>query len=76
MTESKIDKTSDNKHNDDHLMQIVRITIDNKTYVMFAPVIVEDDEELGEINDLYFGEIVLMKHVISCLLNYLNNTVH
>jgi hypothetical protein len=71
MTERKNDK-----NNDDHLMQIVRITINNKTYVMFAPLIVADNEELGQIDDLDFGEIVLMKHVVSCLLNCLNNTVH
>ena len=72
MTESK----NDDKDSHDHLMQVVRITIDGKTYVMFAPLIVEDNEELGQIDDLDFGEIVLMKHVVSCLLNCLNNTVH
>ena len=72
MTESK----SNDKDSHEHLMQIVRITVDGKTYVMFAPLIVADNEELGQIDDLDFGEIVLMKHVVSCLLNCLNNTVH
>ena len=49
--------------------------MDGITYPMFAPVIVQDDEEVGEIQALEFGEIVIMKHIVSCLLNGLNNTV-
>jgi hypothetical protein len=60
---------------DEKLMQIVRITVDGVTYPMFAPLIVKDDEEVGEIQGLEFGEIVVMKHVVSCLLHGLNNTV-
>jgi hypothetical protein len=60
---------------DEKLMQIVRITVDGITYPMFAPVICQNDEEVGEIQDLEFGEIVVMKHIVSCLLHGLNNTV-
>ena len=60
---------------DEKLMQIVRITVDGITYPMFAPVICADNEEVGEIQDLEFGEIVVMKHIVSCLLHGLNNTV-
>jgi hypothetical protein len=42
---------------------------------MFAPVICKEDEEVGEIQGLEFGEIVVMKHIVSCLLHGMNNTV-
>ena len=42
---------------------------------MFAPVICADNEEVGEIQELEFGEIVIMKHIVSCLLHGMNNTV-
>ena len=60
---------------DEKLMQVVRITVDGITYPMFAPVIVQENEKVGEIQGLEFGEIVIMKHVVSCLLHGLNNTV-
>ena len=60
---------------DEKRMQVVRITVDGIVYPMFAPVIVEEDEKVGEIQGLEFGEIVIMKHVVSCLLHGLNNTV-
>ena len=64
------------KKNDDHLMQVVRITIDGQTYTLFGPPMVPDDEEVGVIEDLEFGEFVLAKHVVASLMHYLNNTVH
>jgi hypothetical protein len=64
------------KKNDEHLMQVVRITIDGQTYTLFGPPMVPDDEEVGVIEDLEFGEFVLAKHVVASLMHYLNNTVH
>jgi hypothetical protein len=62
--------------NDEHVLQLVRITIDGETYTMFAPPIVADNEEVGNIEDLEFGEFVPIRHIVSELLNCLNNTVH
>jgi hypothetical protein len=67
---------NNDKNGDAHLMQVVRITIDGQTYTLFGPPMVPDDEEVGVIEDLEFGEFVLAKHVVASLMHYLNNTVH
>jgi hypothetical protein len=67
---------NNDKNGDAHLMQVVRITIDGQTYTLFGPPMVPDDEEVGVIEDLEFGEFVLAKHVVASLMHYLNNTIH
>jgi hypothetical protein len=67
---------NNDKNGDAHLLQVVRITIDGQTYTLFGPPMVPDDEEVGVIEDLEFGEFVLAKHVVASLMHYLNNTVH
>ena len=55
-------------------MQIVRITIDGVTYDMYSPMLIGDSGEIGTIESLEFGEFVEMKHVVGCLLQYINHT--
>jgi hypothetical protein len=63
-------------NDDDHMMQVVRMTIDGKTYTMFSPPIVAEDEDIGAIEGLEFGEWIPIKHVVSSLIHHLNNTIH
>jgi hypothetical protein len=61
---------------EEHMMQVVRITIDGETYIMFSPPIVAEDEDVGTIESMEFGEWMPIQHVVSSLMHYLYNTVH
>jgi hypothetical protein len=55
--------------NDDlNFMQIIRITIDGVTYDMYSPILIGSTSEIGQIEELEFGEVVEMKHVVGFLL--------
>ena len=64
------------KNIDDHpnYMQNDRITNDGVTYDMYSPMLIGDSGEIGEIQLLEFGEFVEMKHVVGCLLQYINQS--
>jgi hypothetical protein len=55
-----------------NLMQIIRITIDGVTYDMYSPMLIGSTSEIGQIEELEFGEVVEMKHVVGFLLQYIN----
>ena len=61
--------------NDDlNFMQIIRITIDGVTYDMYSPILIGSTSEIGQIEELEFGEVVEMKHVVGFLLQYINQS--
>ena len=57
-----------------HFMQIIRITIDGVTYDLYSPVLIGSTSEIGQIEELEFGEVVEMKHVVGFLLQYINQS--
>jgi hypothetical protein len=57
-----------------NFMQIIRITIDGVTYDMYSPVLIGSTSEIGQIEELEFGEVVEMKHVVGFLLQYINQS--
>lgn len=58
---------------ENHLMQLVHITIDGVTYDMYSPLIItQDNEPIGQIEQLEFGQHIEIKYVVASLLYYLN----
>jgi hypothetical protein len=57
-----------------NFMQIIRITIDGVTYDMYSPILIGSTSEIGQIEELEFGEVVEMKHVVGFLLQYINQS--
>jgi hypothetical protein len=57
-----------------NFMQIIRITIDGVTYDLYSPVLIGSTSEIGQIEELEFGEVVEMKHVVGFLLQYINQS--
>ncbi len=61
-------------NDEEELMQVIRITIEGIVYDMYSPVVIKSNDEIGQIEQIEFGEIIETKHLVGFLLQYINNS--